>query len=144
MHASSLAHRSFIPYCLHGLRVAASDKPFVVQHKTALEDLCAGLLVDKGNPRRGQEGDAKLQETCALVLQNLALSEVGKIPLQRHSDVLRSLRVLASEEGGLLAEARQYASGALFELDEVGDEATSKGGGRKSKRDSGRDILWQR
>eukprot|EP01047_Picozoa_sp_COSAG01_P002621 COSAG01_NODE_70_length_28755_cov_34.709067_20_plen_556_part_00 len=96
---------------------ADANKPHVLQHQTALDDLVTGLLVDYGNPRRGQDGADKLQEACALVLQNLALTDVGKGPLRSHAGVMQSLRKVSSQEGGMGKEARQYASGALFELD---------------------------
>ena len=102
--------------------IADANKPFIVEHSGAIDDLVSGLLLEESNPRRQQDGAAKLQETCALALQNLALSEVGKGPLRSHSGVMRALRELASSEstGGvaLSEEARRCASGALFELDE--------------------------
>eukprot|EP01047_Picozoa_sp_COSAG01_P022601 COSAG01_NODE_1347_length_10632_cov_29.175370_3_plen_2601_part_00 len=99
--------------------IADANKPFVLEHDTAIDDLVKGLLVDHSSPRRTQDGAGKLQEVCALALQNLALSDVGKGPLRSHSSVITSLRVVASAEGGLTEKARQYAAGALFELDEV-------------------------
>eukprot|EP01047_Picozoa_sp_COSAG01_P009425 COSAG01_NODE_387_length_17738_cov_14.410171_1_plen_1092_part_00 len=97
--------------------IVDANKQFVLQHKTALDDLVHGLLIDEAHPRRAQDGAAKLQETCALVLQNLALSDIGKGPLRAHSAVMVALRSVASGSGGLSDQARQYASGALFELD---------------------------
>ena len=35
------------------------------------------------------------------------------------ASVMEALRAVASAEGGMTEKARQYASGALFELDEV-------------------------
>eukprot|EP01047_Picozoa_sp_COSAG01_P054828 COSAG01_NODE_6039_length_3884_cov_2.766975_1_plen_928_part_00 len=99
--------------------IADANKPFVLEHATAIDDLVHGLLIDHSSPRCTQDGAGKLQETCALVLQNLALSDVGKGPLRSHASVMASLRVVASAEGGMTEAARQYASGALFELDEV-------------------------
>ena len=102
--------------------IADANKPFIVEHSGAIDGLVSGLLLEESNPRRQQDGAAKLQETCALALQNLALSGVGKGPLRSHSGVMRALRELASSEstGGvaLSEEARRCASGALFELDE--------------------------
>ena len=101
-------------------RCIGADKPFVVEHETAIDDLVHGLLVgDDTLGRRKQDGAKKLQEICALVLQNLALSNIGKGPLRSHQNVIPSLRVVATVEGGMSEEARQYALGALFELDEV-------------------------
>ena len=76
-----------------------------------------GLLLDESNPRRSQESAPQLQTTCALALQNLALSDIGKAPLRAHHGVLAALRLLV-EKQSLSEEARQAASGALFELDE--------------------------
>jgi len=102
--------------------ISDANKPFVIQHSHAIDDLVAGLLVDD-DPlnRRAQDGADKLQATCALALQNLALSDVGKGPLRSHKNVMAALRKVAAEDsgGGLSNEARQYASGALFELDEA-------------------------
>ena len=99
--------------------IADANKPFVLEHATAINDLVHGLLVDHSSPRRTQDGAGKLQEICAHALQNLALSDVGKGPLRSHASVMSSLRAVASAEGGMTEKARQYASGALFELDEV-------------------------
>ena len=99
--------------------ISDANKPFVVEHESAIDDLVQGLLVDTASPRRTQDGADKLQEMCALVLQNLALSDVGKGPLRSHAHVMTALRAVATAEGGMSEQARQYASGALFELDEV-------------------------
>ena len=99
--------------------ISDANKPFVVEHESAIDDLVQGLLVDNASPRRTQDGADKLQEMCALVLQNLALSDVGKGPLRSHAHVMTALRAVATAEGGMSEQARQYASGALFELDEV-------------------------
>ena len=96
--------------------IADSNKPYVLEHQHTIDDLVTGLLLDDRNPRRGQDGADKLQATSALALQFLALSEVGKVPLRARYDVMQALRRVATE--GLSDEACQYASGALFELDD--------------------------
>ena len=61
-----------------------------------------------------------------MALQTLALSDVGKAALRSHAGVMDGLRrvsasVSSSSEAdgmGMTAEARRYASGALFELAE--------------------------
>ena len=58
--------------------ISDANKPFVVEHESAIDDLVQGLLVDNASPRRTQDGAGKLQEICALVLQNLALSDVDR------------------------------------------------------------------
>eukprot|EP01048_Picozoa_sp_COSAG05_P019267 COSAG05_NODE_2974_length_2448_cov_2.235419_2_plen_289_part_00 len=102
--------------------ISDANKLAVVQHSHAIDDLVAGLLVDQ-DPlnRRAQDGAIKLQTTCALALQNLALSDIGKDPLRSHDGVMSALRKMTAEEGGagMSEEARRYASGALFELDEA-------------------------
>ena len=65
--------------------IADANKPFVLEHPTAIDDLVKGLLIDHSHPRRTQDGAGKLQEICALVLQNLALSDIGKGSLRSHS-----------------------------------------------------------
>jgi hypothetical protein len=46
--------------------IADANKPFVLEHPTAIDDLVKGLLVDHSSPRRTQDGAGKLQEICAL------------------------------------------------------------------------------
>eukprot|EP01046_Picozoa_sp_COSAG06_P055659 COSAG06_NODE_10299_length_1707_cov_2.677861_2_plen_535_part_01 len=102
--------------------ISDANKPFVVQHSHAIDDLVAGLLVDDDPlKRRAQDGADKLQATCALALQNLALSDIGKGPLRSHDGVMVALRKVVAADGGcgMSNEAYQYASGALFELDEA-------------------------
>eukprot|EP01048_Picozoa_sp_COSAG05_P005418 COSAG05_NODE_321_length_11453_cov_62.107539_2_plen_2300_part_00 len=104
------------------ITISDANKPFVVQHSNAIHDLVAGLLVDEDPlDRRAQEGADKLQATCALALQNLALSDIGKATLRAHEKVVVALHKLDSEAGGasMSDEARKYTSGALFELDEA-------------------------
>eukprot|EP01047_Picozoa_sp_COSAG01_P038713 COSAG01_NODE_3157_length_6489_cov_11.663380_2_plen_992_part_00 len=99
--------------------IADANKPFILEHSTAIDDMVQGLLADHSSPRRAQDGAGKLQEICALALQNLALSDVGKAPLRSHPTVITSLRTVSLVEGGMTEKARQYAMGALFELDET-------------------------
>ena len=96
--------------------IADANKPFVLQHRHALNDLLTALLLDEENPRRGQDGADKLQATAALALENLALSEAGKAVLRAHTGVMAGLRALKTE--ALSDAARKSASVALFELDE--------------------------
>ena len=104
--------------------ISDANKAFVVEHGGAIDALVGGLLIEEGNPRRTQEAGDELQATCALALQNLALSDVGKVALRSHAGVMDGLRRVSSVSSseadgmGMTAEARRYASGALFELDE--------------------------
>ena len=66
------------------------DKPYVLEHAHAIDDLVSGLFVDDGNHRRTQDGADKVQELCAHALQNLALSDIGKAALRSQADVLPS------------------------------------------------------
>ena len=91
--------------------IADTNKPYVLEHAHAIDDLVSGLFVDDGNPRRTQDGADKVQEHCTHALQSLALSTVGKTALRSHADVLPSLRSVATAEGGLSDVARQFASG---------------------------------
>eukprot|EP01047_Picozoa_sp_COSAG01_P042494 COSAG01_NODE_3714_length_5769_cov_15.948501_2_plen_1619_part_01 len=102
------------------LTVSDANKGYVIEHKGALDSLVAGLLLEESNPRRGQECAAELQQMCALVLQNLALSPIGAEPLRAHDGAMEALRRLASPTSGAAKSerARQSASGALFELEE--------------------------
>eukprot|EP01047_Picozoa_sp_COSAG01_P003218 COSAG01_NODE_94_length_26962_cov_9.110933_2_plen_634_part_00 len=96
--------------------IADANKPFVLQHPHALDDLVTALLLDEDNPRHGQDGADKLQETAALALENLALSEAGKEVLRAHTGVMASMRAL--KKHAMSDAARKSASVALFELDE--------------------------
>jgi len=96
--------------------IADANKPLVLAHPHALDDLVIALLLNEDNPRRGQDGADKLQETAALALENLALSEAGKGPLRAHTGVMAGLRALKSD--AMSDVARRSASVALFELDE--------------------------
>ena len=92
------------------------DKPYVLDHPHALDDLVTALLLDEDNPRRSQDGADVLQATAALALENLALSEAGKAPLRAHSGVMDGLRMLKKD--AMSDAARRSASAALFELDD--------------------------
>ena len=63
----------------------------------------------------------ELQQSCAVALQNLALSPIGAGPLRAHEGAMAALRQLAStsSEAAMSEKARQAATGALFELDET-------------------------
>ena len=58
-----------------------------------------------------------LQATAVHVLENLALSPVGKAPLRAHSGLMQGLRMLKTD--AMSDAAWQSASAALFELDEA-------------------------
>eukprot|EP01047_Picozoa_sp_COSAG01_P072376 COSAG01_NODE_11493_length_1922_cov_7.001097_1_plen_640_part_11 len=66
------------------MMISDKNKEYVVQHAGAIDSLVGGLLLDVSNPRRTEEGAAELQQMCALVLQNLALSPIGAAPLRAH------------------------------------------------------------
>eukprot|EP01047_Picozoa_sp_COSAG01_P045902 COSAG01_NODE_4264_length_5198_cov_3.619337_4_plen_380_part_00 len=111
VEAKSLVHLT-VPDC---------NKAFVVEHAGALDSLVAALLVDEANHRRGQQMATELQQSCAVALQNLALSPIGARPLRAHEGAMAALRQLAStsSEAAMSEKARQAATGALFELDET-------------------------
>eukprot|EP01048_Picozoa_sp_COSAG05_P004626 COSAG05_NODE_256_length_12752_cov_5.614795_5_plen_1061_part_00 len=97
--------------------LAHIDKAFVLEHPYAVDDLVTALLLDESNPRRTQDGADKLQATAAKALENLALSEVGKLSLRAHAGVMKGLRAL--QKDAMSDAAWQSASAALFELDEA-------------------------
>eukprot|EP01048_Picozoa_sp_COSAG05_P004418 COSAG05_NODE_237_length_13170_cov_25.700558_5_plen_1165_part_00 len=109
--------------------ISDANKAFVVEHSGAIDTLVDGLLLDESNPRRTEKGGDELQATCALALQNLALSDVGKMALQAYAGAMEGLRRVAAADGsvGMSVQARQYASGALFELDESTRRAQRSG-----------------
>ena len=88
------------------------DKPYVLDHPHALDDLVIALLLDEDNPRRSQDGADALQATAALALENLALSEAGKAGLvaavkqvrygtatNLHGGLEEGVRLLRGQEG---------------------------------------------
>eukprot|EP01045_Picozoa_sp_COSAG04_P025205 COSAG04_NODE_3266_length_2994_cov_1.822798_1_plen_260_part_10 len=105
--------------------VAISDanKKIMLQHNKLLDALVAGLLLDDGNPRRGQDGADALQAICAGVLHELALYGPGASALRSHKPTMEALRLLT--EAGT-KESRERAAGALFELDEETRSAKRK------------------
>ena len=113
-----LSSSIYLPHC------TASDKPFVLEHPHALDDLVTALLLDEHNPRRTQDGADILQATAALALENLALSDVGKAPLRAHTGVMKGLRAL--KQDAMSDAARRSASAALFELDEGARQKAKK------------------
>eukprot|EP01048_Picozoa_sp_COSAG05_P005113 COSAG05_NODE_295_length_11962_cov_6.608952_12_plen_129_part_01 len=95
--------------------IADANKPFVLQHPHALNDLITALLLDEDNPRSTQDGADELQQIAARALENLALSEAGKAVLHAHKGVMTGLRTL--KKNAMSNAARRSASVALFELD---------------------------
>eukprot|EP01047_Picozoa_sp_COSAG01_P009321 COSAG01_NODE_381_length_17848_cov_10.220338_9_plen_162_part_00 len=96
--------------------IADANKPFVLQHPHALDDLLTALLLDEDNSRRDSDGADKLQATAALAFENLALSKAGKTVLRLHTGVMAGLRALKKD--AMSDAARKSASVALWELDE--------------------------
>eukprot|EP01049_Picozoa_sp_SAG25_P012933 SAG25_NODE_1872_length_2224_cov_213.131765_1_plen_724_part_10 len=97
--------------------VSDANKEFIVGHDGAIDALVEGLMLDRTNPRTRQDGAEELQQKCALILQNLALSPIGAGPLRANFGAMQALSTLKSN--GMTEVARQSASGALFELDET-------------------------
>eukprot|EP01048_Picozoa_sp_COSAG05_P034862 COSAG05_NODE_14817_length_386_cov_0.860627_1_plen_116_part_01 len=95
---------------------ADANKPLVLQNPHALNDLVVGLLLDDSNPRRAQDEADSLQATCAKALENLALSDVGRVALREHPAVMQGLRALQKDRA-MSDSAARSASAALFELD---------------------------
>eukprot|EP01048_Picozoa_sp_COSAG05_P013598 COSAG05_NODE_1464_length_4807_cov_1081.654630_5_plen_191_part_00 len=113
---------------------ADANKPFVLEHPHAVNDLLTALLLDEANPRRTQDGADTLQAISATALENLALSEVGKVALRSHKGVMEGLRTLQKE--AMSDGARKSASVALFELDEVARQKMKEVAGASSDDDA--------
>eukprot|EP01047_Picozoa_sp_COSAG01_P012468 COSAG01_NODE_563_length_15451_cov_70.726225_6_plen_935_part_00 len=116
------------------LIIADANKPLVLEHPSAVDDLVGGLLADEmDNPRREQAGAAQLQEICTAALLNLALNGAGKKALCANKRVLQSMIKMTEDSDGisLSDKARQSATAVLFELD---DEAQEKARARRSQR----------
>ena len=75
------------------------------------------LLLDKDNPRRGQDGAEKMREVSMNVILQLALFEPASERVRSHATCMESLRRLAKggEEGTSKATV-EMASSALFQL----------------------------
>eukprot|EP01045_Picozoa_sp_COSAG04_P006490 COSAG04_NODE_320_length_16877_cov_26.485401_1_plen_4766_part_00 len=104
--------------------IADVNKKLMIQHDGLLRLLVEGLLLDDGNPRRGQDGADALQEACAGVLHELALYGPGASAMREHKPTMDALRVLVVKSG--TKESRERAAGALFELDEEARSAKAK------------------
>ena len=102
-------------------QVSDANKGFVVDSSGTINSLVEGLMLDTdtNNPRSRQKGAVELQETCALALENLALSPIGVAPLRNHDGAMAALRQLRT--AGQTEKSRRCAEGALFELEEQED-----------------------
>ena len=65
--AKKMTAQGIVAKVLPVLDVVISDlnKPFVLEHSSAIDDLVAGLLLDDGNPRRSQDGACSLRTRLA-------------------------------------------------------------------------------
>ena len=95
--------------------ISDANKRFMLEYDGLVQVLLHCLVLDDGNPRKGQDGAEALQESCAGVFQELALFEPGATLLRSHAVALDALRRV-SEEGSKLCKERAVA--ALFELEE--------------------------
>ena len=95
--------------------ISDANKRFMLEYDGLVQVLLHCLVLDDGNPRKGQDGAEALQESCAGVFQELALFEPGATLLRSHAGALDALRRV-SEEGSKTCKERAVA--ALFELEE--------------------------
>ena len=95
--------------------ISDANKRFMLEYDGLVQVLLHCLVVDDGNPRKGQDGAEALQESCAGVFQELALFEPGAALLRSHAGALDALRTV-SQEGSKLCKERALA--ALFELEQ--------------------------
>ena len=103
-----------------GHRVAAcvvsdTNKRHMLEHKTLLDALLDGLLLDESNHRYGQDGGDTLQQLCAGVLEELSMFGPGAEALRANPAVLTAMRSL--QQSGLTKEAKQSAEATLFQLE---------------------------
>jgi hypothetical protein len=105
-----------VVHSLSNAIIADVNKRFVVEHECSIDMLVAGLMLDPELERSTWAGAETVQQTCALMLENLALSSVSVATVRSHGGAITALRQLAA--CGSTEEARRCAEGALFELEE--------------------------
>jgi len=98
------------------LCISDENKPLVLGNADFIPYLVDALLLDADHPRAGMKHELKswCQEHHTECLAQLAVFEPAREPLRQDPSVIPALEAVA--EGGLSAEARQYAQAALLAL----------------------------
>jgi hypothetical protein len=100
------------------LCVSDSNKPLLLAHRDFLPYVVDALLLDPDHPRAGMKPELKswCQQHHAECLAQLAVFAPARETLRADPSVIPALEAVA--EGGLTAEARQFAEAALLALSE--------------------------
>ena len=100
------------------LCVSDSNKPLLLAHRDFLPYVVDALLLDADHPRAGMKPELKswCQQHHAECLAQLAVFAPARETLRADPSVIPALEAVA--EGGLTAEARQFAEAALLALSE--------------------------
>ena len=98
------------------LCISDANKPLLLASPDFIPYLVDALLLDPDHPRAGMKQELKswCQAHHAECLAQLAVFEPAREPLRKDPSVIPALEAVA--EGGLSAEARQYAQAALLAL----------------------------
>ena len=100
------------------LCISDSNKPLLLAHRDFLPYVVDALLLDAGHPRADMKPELKswCQQHHAECLAQLAVFAPARETLRADPSVIPALEAVA--EGGLTAEARQFAEAALLALSE--------------------------
>jgi hypothetical protein len=100
------------------LCISDSNKPLLLAHRDFLPYVVDALLLDAGHPRADMKPELKswCQQHHAECLAQLAVFAPVRETLRADPSVIPALEAVA--EGGLTAEARQFAEAALLALSE--------------------------
>ena len=98
------------------LCVSDSNKPLLLANRDFLPYVVDALLLDADHPRAGMKPELKswCQQHHAECLAQLAMFAPARETLRANPSVIAGLEAVA--EGGLTAEARQFAEAALLAL----------------------------
>eukprot|EP01046_Picozoa_sp_COSAG06_P006350 COSAG06_NODE_297_length_18026_cov_50.901545_11_plen_232_part_00 len=100
------------------LCISDANKPLLLAHRDFLPYVVDALLLDADHPRGDMKPELKswCQQHHAECLAQLAVFEPARETLRADPSVISALEAVA--EGGLTAEARQFAEAALLALSE--------------------------
>ena len=100
------------------LCISDANKPLLLAHRDFLPYVVDALLLDPDHPRAGMKPELKswCQQHHAECLAQLAVFAPARETLRADPSVIPALEAVA--EGGLTAEARQFAEAALLALSE--------------------------
>jgi hypothetical protein len=109
------------------LCISDANKPLLLAHRDFLPYVVDALLLDQDHPRADMKPELKswCQQHHAECLAQLAVFAPARETLRADPSVIPALEAVA--EGGLTAEARQFAEAALLALSEKELHADAEG-----------------